>query len=268
MDFLILFFKRIYKKVKRNYGRIFLKNKIIIKKVKGIKYEIDFGQVIDSCIYYDGGFELDVLNSLKRLIKPGMTAIDIGANIGCHTLPLAKFVGTAGKVVAFEPMTWARNKLIRNISLNNFNNIIVENLALSDRRDTKILRFKSNWPIDGKFQEDANIKQKIQFETLDNYIVNNGIKNIGLVKIDVDGSELKVIRGGINLLKTYKPPIVTEIGHTLRRYGDNVEEMINFLLSLDYNFYSVDTLKKYQNPISVVQKLPDKDNAAMNIVLL
>jgi len=267
MNIFHFYLKKIIGKFKRKFLSKFIKNTIVIKKVKGIKYELDLGQVIDSCIFYDGGFELDVSNSLKRLTKPGMNIIDIGANIGCHTLPLAKYVGTAGKVIAFEPMTWARNKLLRNISLNNFENIIVENLAISDKRDTKLLRLKSNWPIDGKFQEDANIKQKIEFETLDNYINSNRINNIGLIKIDVDGLELKVIRGALNLLKICKPTIITEIGYTLRRYGDNVIEMVELLLSMDYAFYSVKTLKKYNNPISVIQSLPHKDNATMNIIL-
>ena len=107
------------------FGRLFIyskgnffKPKTIISTVNGIKYELDLSQSIDAHIHFFGYFEHDVTKCIAKFTKQTMTVLDIGANIGCHTLPLAHLVGNTGKVIAFEPMEWARKKLIRNCSLN------------------------------------------------------------------------------------------------------------------------------------------------------
>ena len=109
------------------------RNRAVIKaKVDGIIYQLDLNELIDRSIFYEGCFEPMTTAVINKYVNPGMTVLDIGANIGCHTLRLAKLVGKNGKVIAFEPMSWAYLRLKRNIELNDFNNIILEKLALSN----------------------------------------------------------------------------------------------------------------------------------------
>lgn len=259
-------FKYCYGKLYQKLYRILsIKPKTVTSTVNDITYELDLSQSIDSSIYFFGCFEADVTKNIAQFTKPGMTVLDIGANIGCHTLPIASLVGNTGKVIAFEPMDWARNKLNKNISLNNFSNISVEKIALSDKHETQTLRFRSNWPLDNHYQQEANVKQNITLETLDNYVKKMDIK-VDLIKIDVDGYEYKIFKGAHHLLKTHKPIICTEIGHTTQRVGDSVEEMIKFLSSLGYNFYSIKDLKQIHDPMDVIRTLPD--NGAMNMMLI
>lgn len=111
-------------------GRLYLKykmtnkNRTVIATRGGITYELDLNELIDSSIYYEGCFEPLTTAVIDKYVKSGMTVFDIGANIGCHTLRCAKLVGKSGKVIVFEPMSWAFAKLKRNIELNDFNNII------------------------------------------------------------------------------------------------------------------------------------------------
>ena len=65
-----------------------------------------------------GAFEKRTVAAYSRLVRPGMTVIDIGANIGAHTLPLAKLVGPTGRVIAVEPTIWAVERLRANLDLN------------------------------------------------------------------------------------------------------------------------------------------------------
>ncbi|UCE06673.1 MAG: hypothetical protein JSW07_01120 [bacterium] len=87
--------------------RLLFKNKTVIKTVKGIKYELHLNQLIDSKIYFEGCFEPDTSACIEKLLKPSMVCCDVGANIGSHTLPMARIVGEDGIVIAFEPMEWA-----------------------------------------------------------------------------------------------------------------------------------------------------------------
>lgn len=69
------------------------RNKIVIAEIDGIKYHLDMNELIDSSIYYEGCFEPMTTSAINKYVREGMTVLDIGANIGCHTLRFAKLVG-------------------------------------------------------------------------------------------------------------------------------------------------------------------------------
>jgi FkbM family methyltransferase len=85
---------------------------------RGIVYELDLSEGIDLAIYLGGMFERRTALALGRLVEPSALVLDIGANIGAHTLPLADLVGPQGRVMAFEPTDFAFRKLKRNLDLN------------------------------------------------------------------------------------------------------------------------------------------------------
>jgi FkbM family methyltransferase len=85
---------------------------------RGIAYEPDLSEGIDLAIYLGGMFERRTAIALGKLVEPSSLVLDIGANIGAHTLPLAKLVGPEGRVMAFEPTAFAFQKLRRNLDLN------------------------------------------------------------------------------------------------------------------------------------------------------
>lgn len=77
----------------------------------GVEWELDIREGIDFSIFLLGSFEPSTSKALARLVQTGDYVIDIGANIGAHTLPLAARVGNNGKVIAFEPTEYAFLKL-------------------------------------------------------------------------------------------------------------------------------------------------------------
>ena len=85
---------------------------------RGIQWCLDLREGIDFSIYILGGFEPSTLRLYNGLVKTGDVVLDIGANIGSHTLPLAKLVGNKGHVYAFEPTDFAFRKLNNNLQLN------------------------------------------------------------------------------------------------------------------------------------------------------
>ncbi|KPK71302.1 MAG: hypothetical protein AMJ84_06405, partial [Acidithiobacillales bacterium SM23_46] len=83
-----------------------------------IVWDLDLGEGIDFAIYLLGAFERSSIRAYSQLIHPGAVVIDVGANIGAHTLPFAHLVGPGGRVLAFEPTTYAFHRLQRNLALN------------------------------------------------------------------------------------------------------------------------------------------------------
>jgi FkbM family methyltransferase len=282
---LVLFYRNLpykpFQGVLRNKYQKYLKsnekNRMLIKEVNGIHYELDLTEVIDAAIFYSDSREPATSKALATLCKPGDIIFDIGANVGSHTLPIAKTVGSTGKVYAFEPVPWALNKLQRNISLNTFNNIIVEPIALSDAPDDNAefslrasFKTTSQIPVnaDGNLNENwwnACEKVKVKVETIDNFVKENKIKKVDLFKLDVDGFEAKVINGATKVLNEYEPIIIMELAPSwIAAKGDDVNAVINSLTSIGYSFYDEATFEKFSNIFAKLAKL--KPGAGINVV--
>jgi FkbM family methyltransferase len=244
------------------------KNKVLIKEINGITYELHLNQLIDSAIYYDGYFEKDSAKAITTVVKPGMRVFDIGANIGCHLLPMAKLVGEKGYVIAFEPMEWPLKKLKRNIELNRLGNIIVENIGLSNVEEDKTINFRASWTIDKSEVKESKRPATVHFTTIDNYVSAHNIKQVDFIKLDVDGYEYKILQGGRDVLMTYRPIILMELGdYTLRSVGDNIEDLINFLFSLDYKFYTEKGFHLLETREDIIKSIPDLKTLTVNVIL-
>ena len=273
MTYSLLKFKRLVPSFIKNLLKNLLRyleekrrNRTITKTIDNITYCLDLREAIDYEIYQNRCFEPSTTRAIKKLTKPGMVVLDIGANIGCHTLRLAKLVGLEGKVIAFEPMSWAFKKLKKNITLNNFNNIITEKIALSDKTQNNTeIEFACSWPINAQKSELHPIhkgkimKDSANMETLDNYTNKNQIKKIDLIKLDTDGFELKILKGGLFSIRKYHPIIITEIGkYTLEEQGDHPEKMIDLLLNEKYRLCSESNLKPFSDKTSLLNSIPNK----------
>lgn len=160
-----------------------------------------------------GIYDLSVTEVLWRLVDPGDTALDIGANIGYMTSIMAKRVGKTGKVWCFEPNSEVYEELLSNIynwyNKYNWNHIYCQKLALSNKSGVGLLevpnknRGESSIITTDKYQkvgkEINNCKtHKILLTTLDKTLDKNG--KIGVVKIDVEGHELQVLQGATELI--------------------------------------------------------------------
>jgi FkbM family methyltransferase len=199
------------------------------------KYNIDLKEYIDNELYFNGYFEKDITDIINEMTKEGMVIFDIGANTGVHVLRFASLVGPNGKVYAFEPTEFAYNRLIKNIELNDFKNIKTEKLALSENpSNNQNIDFRSSWNLD--FLNKPITKNEIvEFTTIDNYIKDNNLNKIDLIKIDIDGYEFLALKGGLILLEKFKPIIIIELSRNLNG-SETFENYIQFLLDLKYKF--------------------------------
>lgn len=135
-------------------------------------------------------------------LKEGDIVIDCGAHIGTFTLYAAKIVGDSGMVFAFEPDSLNYQKLIKNIDLNNLNNIIAIRKGLwGENTNLKFNELHSGYS--SFFIDDLKRKSliKVPVVSLDNELRKRGIKKVDFIKMDVEGAELEVIRGAKEILK-------------------------------------------------------------------
>jgi len=185
----------------------------------GVKWELDLAEGIDLSIYLLGAFEPRTVSTYKRIVKPGDTVLDIGANIGAHTLPLARIVGEGGHIHAFEPTAFAFEKLMANLARNpQLAGCVQANQAMlveSEDTDTEP-EIYSSWPLSDTegvhalHAGRAKSTEGARAFTLDAYASKHAIDRVDFVKLDVDGHEGTVLAGANEVLDTHRPVVLME----------------------------------------------------------
>jgi FkbM family methyltransferase len=186
----------------------------------GALWSLDLKEGIDLSIYLLGGFEPRTLRRYQELIADGFVVLDVGANIGAHTLPLAQLVGPSGRVIAFEPTEYAFDKLLKNVSLNpGLSGRISANQTLLGRSTNDELpgAIYSSWPLENASDLHSDHQGRLKstsgadVQTVDRYVERCGLDRLDFIKLDVDGHEYEVLQGARATLERFRPGIVLEL---------------------------------------------------------
>jgi FkbM family methyltransferase len=173
---------------------------------------------------------------IKRL-RPGMTVWDIGANVGLYTLPSAHAVGPTAHVYAFEPLPRNLGYLHQHIALNHLANVVIVPAAVGDSRG--FLRMaEGNSP--SEFHVDPLGDIIVPAIVLDDWLAEMGSSPPDLVKIDIEGAENAVLRGGAHTFSKHRPPIY------LALHGERQRQECGALLS-DWG-YRLASLERGHDP--------------------
>ena len=238
---------------------LFKKNKVYTRNK--IKWILDLNEGIDLSIFLFGTSEKKIRN-LEKLFYTNekLIIIDIGANIGSISLPLAKIFNKS-TIFSIEPTNYAFNKLNRNLNLNKD---LKKNISLNQLFISKINKPTEVWSS-WNFNNNKNkhkqhlgtlhtIKKK-SYLSLSKFISLKKIKKIDFIKLDVDGHELDVLKSGQKFLKDNKPVIFIEIAPYLYpEFGYKCSELIIYIKRLGYSFYN-DDLKKITNIENYVKRI-------------
>ena len=193
---------------------------LVLAKRDGILWQLDLREGIDFAIYLMGGFELRTLRAYRDHVRPGDVVLDIGANVGAHTLPLARLAGRSGRVIAFEPSDFASAKLRRNIELNPQLAPAIEacQIMLAASSAEPLSRdVYASWPLDwsDNLHEDhagrLTSTSGATVGAVDEFVAARGLTRIDFIKLDVDGNEHKVLAGSSGALRQFKPKIMMEL---------------------------------------------------------
>jgi len=169
-------------------------------------------------------------NFFRDYLKSEETMIDIGANIGTITLTCAKAVGNNGKIISFEPHPKIFQYLKGNVELNKQKNIEIHNLALSNKNG---FSYFSDVVSDGQNKILKNTNGiKVSTKKLDDF--NLFEHSVSLLKIDVEGFELFVFKGGEKTLKITNCIFFECVERLYKNYDYSFSNLFDFLL--DHNF--------------------------------
>ena len=180
-----------------------------------------------SNIWASGRVETEVQHVLRETVRPGDVFFDVGANVGFFTLLAARLVGPSGTVVAFEPQPENLEALRGNVSLNGFSNVIVDPRAVSGSSGSGVLDWR-NPPtarlVDGG-EAHSGRSFSVRTTSIDDYVADNPGHVPRMVKIDVEGHELDVIRGMKRTLLEHGPTILCELHRTNRELASALREL-------------------------------------------
>ena len=170
----------------------------IIAQVEGHAMLLDLHEGYNWRLFKWGMTFAEEFGPFCNIIRPGMTVIDIGANVGVFTLAAARLVGSDGRVVAFEPLARNYRFVMANLALNGYENVVVEQMAVTNQDGTlemhvfgtdnlsvsNLVTGSSDWQIG-----------EVACCRLDTYLRQTGIQQVDLIKIDVEGAEALVLEG-------------------------------------------------------------------------
>jgi len=247
------------------YLRNYLKSDFI--NIDGHKIFIDPNDSLRLSI--NKTYEEFPLEIAKQEIKQGDVVLDLGANIGYHTLKFARLVGKKGKVFAFEPEPYNFALLKKNLEINGYNNVVLVQKAVS-AENTKIKLYLSEEnTADNRIFDSKDDRKFIEIEsvTLDKYFENYEGK-INFIKMNIQGSESGAIQGMSSLIEKNKDlKIIFEFTPCLHvKYGTSPEELLKLLTDRGFSLYHLDRKKKKILPVNLTKLLekytPEKENAA------
>jgi FkbM family methyltransferase len=234
----------------------------LVKFKKSILLELHIDDWIQENIYFLGEYENPELQFIQSSLKQGDIFIDIGANIGVHSLFASKLVGKEGHIIAFEPFSKNFKSLSKNISLNKSLNITKENLAICET-DTFIDLFynndESNLGMVSSHISQYTTSEKIKAVSLDSYFNNKFPKKIDFIKIDIEGGEYSALLGMKKILTTFYPKLLIEIlENETSTQSNNEHKIVTYLKSIGYEKYFIDD----NGTLSSVEKNKERMNFA------
>ncbi len=228
-----------------------------VEWLDGLRLLLSAGSETGRAIFVTGRYEPNELCLLQKMLRPGMTFVDVGANTGLYTLFAAKKIGPTGRVLAFEPSSREYETLEQNIAVNALKNVRAIKRAVSNRDgevELLVASLKnSGHNTLGKFGYAATFPEgteRVGVEQLDNFLSRERYERVDVIKMDVEGAELAALQGAMDTLRRLHPALLVEISdRTLEHQGASSREVLDLLASEGYRFYGFDEQTGFPRPL-------------------
>lgn len=191
---------------------------------------------------------------VRRHLRPGMVAVDAGANIGCFAVVMSQCVGSSGRVVAFEPGPANHALLARNLAINGYTQAVAERMAVSDEVGEATLHMSDSdsgyHSLSEAAAADASSSVTVRTTSLDAYF-GEPCPVVDLVKLDVQGAEMSALRGMTGLLAASPDvTLITELDvGCMVANGDDPREYIQALVDLGFRLHHISHDPRTDDPL-------------------
>lgn len=205
----------------------------------GLWMRLNARDLIQQTILLEGIWDPSLTAFFRDNLKPGDVFVDVGAHVGYFTLLAAQRVSTLGTVLSIEPNPLAVEKLRRHVERSRLSNVLVAHTACADSygQVRLYLHTESNSSMASLSARNATSGSAVDVRctTVDDLCRERGLDRVNLVKIDVEGTELAVLRGMRRLLREVRPVIVLELEpHLLAAFETTKASVLGFLADHDY----------------------------------
>lgn len=190
-----------------------------------LKYEmlVDLRSLTEYLAYYTSDYDTTSIRSLLRTFGPDWTVLDVGANIGFWTIPMASVLREGGILHAFEPIPSNFSRLAQNVSRNGLDRVVnLHEHGLSDQSAELPISLREDFAAGSETGNAAIVidQDDYRFETatikvapLDDLLGSLALKRLDFVKVDIEGHEDQFLRGATQTILRYRPMIYMEINN-------------------------------------------------------
>lgn len=198
---------------------------------------------LDAQIHARGLYEPHIVAMMKEHIKEGATCVDVGANIGHHTILMSHFTGNEGQVFSYEPIPYLRDQMSRSLAANSIHNVTIHDVALSDKEGEMTLYLRRGNIGGSSFVAGIDTDElPVRVTTLD----KEHTGKVDFMKIDVEGYEYHVLLGGQELIEKYRPTIIFEWSPVYYRIHNesHAKLILQFFKDREYRLIDIENNNK------------------------
>lgn len=215
-------------------------------------------------VFMTGEYEPITNKVIRAYCGPQCVVLDAGANIGTEALVAAKSVGPSGKVFAFEPVPVVYRAMVQNIEINNLQaRITAFQFALgSEAKSVEFHLMAPEMPNQGmssahRFPESSQTIL-VQQIALDAWVSQTNCTRLDFIKMDIQGGELNMLKGGLGTLRKFRPIIFTEAGEAEQRQaGSTLHEFGAYIEGLGYDIFEFTRASRTPSRVDLSSPLSD-----------
>lgn len=240
-----------------------LREPVVVPWRRGLKLHLFPHNETCELVFLTGRYEPNETHWLESVLRPRMTFVDVGANLGMFTLLAAACVGPGGRVVALEPSRRERERLETNVKLNGFANVSVIAAAASDAPGAARLHVarepNSGHNTLGAFIYDVREENAEEVELI--RLDDADIERVDVMKLDVEGAEVKALAGARELFESCRPTVLIEVNdRALANQGHRSGEIWDFFRVRGYRMHGFDDASGKLVPVDQLERYADSVN--------
>jgi FkbM family methyltransferase len=204
----------------------------------GLRWAMDAGDYTQQDLFWSGAKDATEIHEALRHMPKGGVMFDLGANFGYYAITIASALQGDCQIYAFEPNPSTLQRFKRNVSLNDIRGLHLMEMGLSDAPGYALV-VETPAHSGAAYLRQTSLSG-IAVTTLDLFCQQNMIDRLDLIKMDVEGAELRALHGGIATFKRFRPGLLIELNpETFEREGYSVRDIVVFLEDLGYEIYTV-----------------------------